>query len=213
MGALMICWDMGGVISPNVPQPVFDGLIPKYPDQRSSLATLFRDRKSLWNRARIDPTYTVDQFWTDLVAGVVPETPSDLEKSLDALFVPFPGTLDILKTLHQKGVPMGVVSNHLTVWAEKFLGQLEPGLFHPDLVIISQTVQCYKPQKIIFELFFERVQKVHPHIQKHNILYIDDKSENVNAAKEVGFLSFLWNAEKESVDLLKLRLQSFNFDV
>jgi 2-haloacid dehalogenase len=91
-----------------------------------------------------------------------------------------PGTVEILRELRSRGVPVYALSN----WsAETFPIAVKRfeclGWFKG--VLLSGEVKLLKPDRRIFETFLERFS-----IEPSRAIYIDDRSENVAAAGELG---------------------------
>ncbi len=91
-----------------------------------------------------------------------------------------PGTVDILRELRSRGVPTFALSN----WsAETFpiaVNRFEC-LSWFNGVLLSGEVKLLKPDRRIFEVFLHTFQ-----IQPNRAIYIDDRSENVEAAVKLG---------------------------
>lgn len=95
---------------------------------------------------------------------------------------------------------IGIFSN-LTIFDKKRLDK-QVGLKNYDYAFLSFEMGCRKPDKIIFE----KIQNEVP-FKKEDILFIDDKEKNVNAAKEFG-----WNALQATgleLDRIKKACDSF----
>ena len=112
----------------------------------------------------------------------------DKAKLIDAWFQRYeemlggeiPGTVDILRELRSRSVPIYALSN----WsAETFpiaLNRFEC-LSWFNGVLLSGEVKVLKPDRRIFEIFFDTFR-----IEPSRGIYIDDRSENVEAAIELG---------------------------
>ena len=93
----------------------------------------------------------------------------------------FSDSISILKNLKQLNYPCYVLSN----WsAETFLGMKEkyPFLNLFDDMIISGEVKLVKPDPSIYELAIKRFK-----LEPKNTVFIDDKLENILAAKKLSF--------------------------
>jgi 2-haloacid dehalogenase len=91
-----------------------------------------------------------------------------------------PGTVEILRDLRSRSVPIYALSN----WsAETFpiaLNRFEC-LSWFNGVLLSGEAKVLKPNRRIFEIFLETFR-----IEPRRAIYIDDRSENVEAAIELG---------------------------
>jgi 2-haloacid dehalogenase len=91
-----------------------------------------------------------------------------------------PGTVDILQGLRSRGVPIYALSN----WsAETFpiaVSRFEC-LSWFNGVLLSGDVKLLKPDRRIFEIFLDTFR-----IEPSRAIYIDDRSENVEAAIGLG---------------------------
>lgn len=69
-----------------------------------------------------------------------------------------------------------------------------------DIIIDSSAEGCRKPDPKIFELAQKKADT-----EKENILFVDNKIENINAAKNLGWQTFFYNSrnhKKSCADLL-----------
>jgi 2-haloacid dehalogenase len=91
-----------------------------------------------------------------------------------------PGTVDILRELRSRGTPMYALSN----WsAETFPIAVDrfECLSWFNGVLLSGEVKVLKPDRRIFEIFLETFR-----IEPSRAIYIDDRSENVEVAVDLG---------------------------
>jgi 2-haloacid dehalogenase len=98
-----------------------------------------------------------------------------------------PGTVDILRELRSRSVPIYALSN----WsAETFpiaVNRFEC-LSWFNGVLLSGEVKVLKPDRRIFEIFLDTFR-----IEPSRAIYIDDRSENVEAAIELGMFGILFS--------------------
>mmetsp|Transcript_15145 Transcript_15145/g.50319 ORF Transcript_15145/g.50319 Transcript_15145/m.50319 type:complete len:199 (-) Transcript_15145:304-900(-) len=99
----------------------------------------------------------------------------------------------------ERGMVVGVISNHLVT----------PGLFgycaegaglhalvsHPSLLLVSQAVGVGKPDPAIFALFFERLRRLEPGVAPAELLFVDDKPANVEAARSLGWRGLVFSSK------------------
>jgi 2-haloacid dehalogenase len=97
-----------------------------------------------------------------------------------------PGTVDILRQLRLRSVPIYALSN----WsAETFpiaLNRFEC-LSWFNGVLLSAEVKLLKPGRRIFEIFLDKFR-----IEPSHAIYIDDRRENVEAAVELGMYGIMF---------------------
>ena len=90
-------------------------------------------------------------------------------------------TVAVLEELHQRGTPLFALTN----WsAEKFpwARQAFPFFGRFRQIVVSGEVGLKKPDPRIFELLIERTK-----VQPHRTLYIDDRLDNTETARSLGF--------------------------
>jgi 2-haloacid dehalogenase len=97
-----------------------------------------------------------------------------------------PGTVDILRQLRLRSVPIYALSN----WsAETFPIALDrfECLSWFNGVLLSAEVKLLKPGRRIFEIFLDKFR-----IEPSHAIYIDDRRENVEAAVELGMYGIMF---------------------
>lgn len=97
-------------------------------------------------------------------------------------------TLPVLKALQQKGLTLGIISNH-AYSARKMIEENIDQFIRPDHIIISQEVGVHKPAKTIFRRAIARIQ-----VPALNCLFVGDNLEvdAVGAVEQGGFGRALW---------------------
>ncbi len=98
--------------------------------------------------------------------------------------VPAPGARAVLEALRARGLKIGVLSNTLPN-----VGVTLEAVGLADLVdvaLASCTLGVHKPDPSVFVLAAERLDLAPPHI-----LFVDDRPENVEAARSVGMQAVL----------------------
>ena len=97
-------------------------------------------------------------------------------------------------------VKTGILSNHSLEWFSWHLDQFRHAFKEESLVIPSYQVNCYKPQREIYELLISRVREcVGQEIEPSQIVFFDDKQVNVDKAKECGLNGFCFDRRKDSL--------------
>ncbi len=105
--------------------------------------------------------------------------------------------VEILRALHEQGYPLYGLSN----WpAEKFaiVRQLYPFFAWFDHVVISGEVKLVKPDRAIFELLLERIDR-----PAKGCVYIDDHEPNIAVARELGFQTIHFTSPKQLAEELR----------
>jgi 2-haloacid dehalogenase len=112
----------------------------------------------------------------------------DKAKLIDAWFQQYgemlggeiPGTVDILRELRSRNVPIYALSNWSTETFPIAVNRFEC-LSWFNGVLLSGEVKMLKPDRRIFEIFLDTFR-----IEPSSAIYIDDRSENVEAAIDLG---------------------------
>lgn len=118
------------------------------------------------------------------------------------------GALDMIKTLHQHGKRLFVITNGVTAVQK---GRLFPSPIFPYLenVFISESMGVSKPQK----LFFDLIQKQIPNFNASECIVIGDSlTSDIQGANNAG-LDCMWlNVDNDpKPDNLRIDYQVFNF--
>ena len=115
----------------------------------------------------------------------------------DLLTFLYDDTLPALKALQQRGVTLGIISNH-AYSARKMIEENVAQFIRPDHIIISQEVGVHKPAKTIFRRAITRIRVPAP-----NCLFIGDNLEvdAIGAVEQGGFGRALWlDRENQGAD-------------
>jgi len=106
---------------------------------------------------------------------------------------------------------MGILSNHVNSWFLHVVAKFEmEKIFQRELILVSQGIQCDKPSKQVYEALLHAVHKtVGQHIRKDEILFIDDKKKNVEAAIAFGLHGITFDRLKQPASLLLEHLKEF----
>ncbi len=122
---------------------------------------------------------------------------------LKTLSGPIEGTVDILRGLDAKNVPLYGITNYnqdtlrMTMDAYDFF-QVFKG------IIVSGEEKMIKPDPKIYQLLLKRYG-----LSAEKLLFIDDRSENIDAAKALGFHGHVFTTPEE----LARDLKNYDFNV
>lgn len=163
-----------------------------------------RGHKKAWAESRSN--LEVTSYWETAfeVAGVpvedrTPERAAACEAALGpALAHVYTETIEVAQQLKDKGVLVGMISNHLVVpplfeYCARGAG-LHELVSDPTLLIVSQAVGLGKPDPAIYRLFLERAKAIDSSITPADLLFVDDKAANVDAARAEGWQGLVYNA-------------------
>jgi len=184
--------DCGGVTHP-------DSGLKEAVKKRATGEDAGKKAKAQWSAMRDDPKATKEEFWKKtcsacgLDAAAAEEADAEICATLRGYY---PESLEVLRAAKEQQVVLGMISNHLAFWFHKECGEALKDLIDPELLLVSSEVACSKPGSQIFELFLQRVGKLHPGIKAADCIFVDDKAENVAAAEALGFQGLLYDARK-----------------
>ncbi|MEI8067885.1 MAG: HAD-IA family hydrolase [Candidatus Shapirobacteria bacterium] len=125
----------------------------------------------------LNPNIDIKLFLSDL------ETVFSDEKTFTSYF--FPETIKLLLKLKSQNIPLICLSNTEALiypYFKKFI--IDPYFDHS---ILSWQVGIRKPELGIYQKIFDFVQ-----VQPNEVIFIDDKPENVAAAKSLGINALLF---------------------
>ena len=173
-------FDLGGVFFDWDPKYFFENIFSDSANLEHFLSSVCNDE---WNIQQ-DAGRTIKEAEEELI----PKFPQYKEQI--KLYYPnhrrmikevFSESIDILSELKERNYSSYVLSN----WsAETFVGMTDdyPFLKHFDGLLISGEVQLVKPNPRIYELAMQRFN-----LELKETVFIDDRLENVQAAKKLGF--------------------------
>ncbi|WP_146575692.1 HAD family hydrolase [Neorhodopirellula pilleata] len=111
-------------------------------------------------------------------------------RAISDMFTPIETMTDVLGRVRQTGMPIGILSNtcqaHWSWVRSQSYGVLQ-GPF--DVEVVSYEARSMKPDRMIYEVAEARARDINQ-AKPEEILFVDDREENVMAARQYG-----WNAE------------------
>lgn len=218
MQAVVVVFDVGGVLCDDIPSPMFEYLasLPAYssdPTLREKIASLHRNTHEAWGHFKLDASYPESSYWTLLlseggVSHIIKESTDELaklvrEKSMNC----FSHTLGVAKKLKESGYTVGILSNHSSPWFREMAAKFHfDEIFDEDLTVISCDHGCAKPDPRFYNVLIDKVKaKYQSHTQPPRIVFLDDKQANVAAARECGIDAFQFQSKKSSSqDLIRI---------
>ncbi|MBV7391555.1 HAD family hydrolase [Enterococcus alishanensis] len=132
---------------------------------------------------------------------------NNYEKELRAIKLD-PEIKSALSFLHEKKIPLGIITNGPKEHQQKKIDSLQVTEFiSPEAIFISGAVGSSKPDELIFSLAAKQLQ-----LPADNILYIGDSYENdVIGAKNAGFKVWWFNHQNRK--LTKDQLPFFDLEI
>jgi epoxide hydrolase-like predicted phosphatase len=135
-----------------------------------------------------------EEFWERMCVGLrvsKPDVPSLWADAFKAVYVPRDDMFSLAAGLCEQGYKTAFLSNTEKP-AMRYFFQLDYDMF--DVVVFSCAEGMIKPEKKIYELTVERLGS-----EAGQTVFIDDKPEYINGAKQAGLKTILF----ENVDQVK----------
>jgi len=168
--------------------------------------------KQVWRATRDNPDASEEAFWAQICEPLHLDRAAgrEVDREIRERFrQPFQETLALLRHAKASGLVLGMISNHIRFWFDECANSSGlDDLMHPDLIVVSNEVACSKPSPRIFEVFLERLQRLHPDLLAKDCAFVDDKEENVAAAVTLGFQGVHYDARKAAPGDLQKALQA-----
>lgn len=117
------------------------------------------------------------------------------KQALQSVYREQSGVIDLIRLLKDKGYAVGLLSN-TEIPARDF--NLECGYDFFDARVFSCEEGVVKPEREIYDLMSERLK-----VANHELLFIDDKQENVDGAVAAGVHGVLFEGAEELVAQLE----------
>lgn len=177
-GICAVVFDFGGVIAQANTTKMADFLIQFFninKDELSSALTSMQSfvskggsEKQFWELFATSKRVTLPNNWFEQFATIIRE-------SITAI----PESLTIVKTLQNQGYQTAMLSDVTQYQAEIIRNMGYYDLFNP--VLLSYAIGVKKPNPEAFKILLEKLE-----LDAVYVLFIDDRNENVNAAKKLG---------------------------
>jgi FMN phosphatase YigB (HAD superfamily) len=126
---------------------------------------------------------SADNFWAQVNLSAA------LEDDFLSRHILSPGVNELLHYAWQKEVPVWCLSNDVGRWSEKLRNNFEIEKLLTGSVI-SGDVGVRKPDRKIYEVLIE-----HCGHKIEDLLFVDDREKNIEAARSLGIDSILFQAE------------------
>jgi FMN phosphatase YigB (HAD superfamily) len=207
-----IIFDLGGVLVNDFVAPLQEHLSRQFQLSQERSAVLRTLCKQLWCQMKKSPEPTQRFFFRQLL-NHFPEFSPLTEDDLFGLMSNqlshrvFPETVSFVEKLARSGSwQLGVLSNHSHDWygagSRWFEALLEAFGLHrvftdDRIVVSSHVVKASKPNRAIYQVLLDRIQAITPGTHPSQVLFVDDKQENVEAARALGLRAFCFDGRRE----------------
>lgn len=192
----VIVFDFGGVIAQANTSQMADFLINSFNINKDELSQALSDmqkfltcggsEKQFWEQYAISKGVSLTNNWFEQFGLVIKNSITEI-----------PETLAIVKALQNHGYQTAMLSDVTPYQAEIIRKLGYYALFDP--VLLSCEIGVKKPNLEAFKALLQKLQ-----VQAPNVLFIDDRKENVEAAKNLGIDSIQFiNSEQLKKELEK----------
>lgn len=190
-----IIFDMGGVLLYYSPKFIGSCVFPN--DEEASKISTIATESIQWHQ--LDQGIISQEEATKQICENNPQYSEKLKKYMDDWqnwMFPITGMYELILLLKQKGYTLHVLSNA----SLKFFDYTKLyGIFSLfDTINVSCEMKAIKPNHNIYQLMLNR-----NNLNANESLFIDDREENVLAAKELGLYGHVFKNRSLLVDYLK----------
>lgn len=199
----VIVFDFGGVIAEANTTKMSDFLMNSFHFDKDSLSVALRNmqiyiskggsEKEYWEEYARFNEIDLPNDWIDQWGAVIKESLSEI-----------PGTIEIVKALQAQGYQTAMLSDVTEYQAEIVRKMGYYDLFNP--VLLSYAIGVKKPNPEAFKILLNTLQK-----PASEVIFIDDRAENVNAAIALGIDSIQFKgSEQLKKELLERGVESLH---
>ncbi|PJD97043.1 MAG: hypothetical protein CK425_04605 [Parachlamydia sp.] len=196
-GIRVVVFDFGGVIAQANTTQMSDFLMNSFAINKEDLSKALREmqnfissggsEKQYWEQYALSKKVILPNNWLD-------QWDDTIQKSITEI----PETIAIVKALQKEGYQTGMLSDVTQYQAEviRKLGFYD--LFNP--VLLSYEIGVKKPNAKAFKILLKTLQE-----PASNVLFIDDRQENVESAKNLGIDSIQFISPEQLKNELEKR--------
>lgn len=118
----------------------------------------------------------------------------ELKKGFAEIFTPVPSMVEFMESLKERGMPVMVFSN-TNVTAVDYIRAAFPFFERFDAYCLSYEHGCMKPDTTLYG-----VAQLMTRCTPGNLLFLDDRAENVHAARQMGWSAIHHQAPEDSIE-------------
>ena len=193
-----VVFDWGGVLIESPARGMYQYWAEKLGVPLEEVRSVYRQHTVEMHKG----TMSEDEFWT-IVRKALNIAPKGISKNeslyanaLRYAYKPFPEMFALIEILRKQNYKVGFLSNAEKpmeqVFKEKDLGKLF------DVKVFSFEEHTAKPEQKIYEILLQRLER-----KPEEVVFIDDKQENVDGAVKVGIKGILFKSPEQVKEELK----------
>lgn len=159
------------------------------------------EKVNLEKRAAIKQGMTDEEFWLSYAQSQDIQLPDNWSHSFKGVMKNAigvnPNMYGLVEELRTLNIPIALLSN-IDTRLSKLIREF--GLYEPfNPCLLSCEIEIEKPDPKAYKFLLNEL-----HIPAHDVVFIDDKCENVEAAKQLGIDAILFESEQQlRMDLIK----------
>lgn len=195
----VVVFDFGGVIAEANTTKMTNFLIDSFEVNKDELSNAFRDMQSqgvteekFWKQFAVTKHIVLPNDWINQFGVIIQESITEI-----------PGTLDLVKKLKTQCYQTAILSDMTQYQAEIIRKSGYFDLFNP--VVLSHENRVKKPNPEAFQILLKKLNK-----PASSVIFIDDRIENVEAAKTQGIDAIHFTNPKQLKEELARR--GFNLE-
>gem|GEM_PF-2638363 len=145
----------------------------------------------------------VDDFWKKAKEELNVENVDDVRQIFFDAYEPQQSSIDLIKKIKEKNIQVAFLSNNPKDRAE-YLDKKYGFISLFDFGYFSFDANVRKPDKMIYQKFLEKFN-----LDAKEVIYTDDKEENLEPAKELGMKTILF----QNIDQFKHELKEAGINI
>jgi len=207
----ILALDIGGVITEAQDLTCFNELSKEFELPWEKMAACYYDNRAPYDKGLLSP----EAYWRKILAFWAKESPEESIKALDedelayryfewaytADFLSWskarPAVRDLAKSLQSQGLRLCLASN-MPLTVESHFEEMWPWLLDIPVRLYSAQAKLSKPEPE----FFQKLCELN-NAEAKDFLFVDDREENVEAAKKFGMQAYHFVEEEETLNFLR----------
>jgi len=188
-----VVFDYGQVISLPPDPKELDHISRRVGVEREKFESLFWSLRDKFDRG----TITAREYYKDILSHLDVSMDDEGIDEIIAMDLASwrninPGTACLMEEVKSAGYVLGILSNmpkEFLVWAKENL----PVFSLPDTALFSCELNLLKPEEAIYRKLLSTLN-----LEGKEIVFFDDKPENIEGARALGIEAFLWDSPENA---------------